>query len=149
MYGYNPLESDDQHFWVYTWLQTALSLSTTITSLQHITPNEWVSYGLTWKTDKSTTLATLPLGYNEWLPRSAWEWYTVYHNDTPLHLRGIVCMNLCSCEIHNIPLHIGDQIEIIGSDKNKNNTIWQLAHLTKAIPYKILTGLDNGLKRVM
>ncbi len=149
MYGYNPLQSDDKYFWVYTWLQPALSLSTTITSLQHITPDEWVSYGLTWKTDKPTTLATLPLWYNEWLPRDAGNWYTVYHNNTPLHLRGIICMNLCSCEINNLSLRIWDQIEIIGSDKNKNNTIEILSTINNTIPYITLTNLNSSLRRVI
>ena len=149
MYGYNPLQSDDQYFWVYTWLQPALSLSTTIISIQHINPGEWVSYGLTWKTDKATILATLPIWYNEWLPRSAWDWYTVYHHSTALYLRGIICMNLCSCEIDNLPLHIGDQIEIIGSDKNKNNTIEVLSRINNTIPYITLTNLNSSIRRVL
>jgi len=149
MYWYNPLEPDDEYYSSYTWLQPALCLTSTITSLQHLQASEWASYGLTWMTDKSTTLATLPLGYNEWLPRLAGEWYTVYHGDHALSLRGRICMNLCSCEIGELPLHIGDQIEIIWWDKSKNNTIWHLARLTQTIPYTILTGLNSGLKRVM
>lgn len=149
MYWYNPLEPDDIQYSSYTWLQPALRLTTTITSLQHLQPSEWASYGLIWKTDKLTTLATLPLWYNEWLPRLADQWYTVYHKNNELPLRGRICMNLCSCDIEDLPLHIGDQIEVIWWDKTKNNTIWHLANLTQTIPYVILTGLDNGLKRII
>jgi alanine racemase len=151
MYGYNPLESDDQYFWVYTWLQPALCLTSTITSLQHLQAGEWASYGLTWKTKHPTTLATLPLWYNEWLPRSAWEWYTVYHHSTPLYLRGTICMNLCSCEIGDLSVHIGDQIEIIGSDKNKNknNTIESLSKINNTIPYITLTSLNSSIRRII
>ncbi len=149
MYGYNPLEPDDEYYSSYTWLQPALRLTSTITSLQHLQPREWASYGLTWKTDNPTTLATLPIGYNEWLPRLAGEWYSVYHEDHALPLRGRICMNLCSCDIGDLPVHIGDQIEIIWRDESKKNTIWHLAHLTQTIPYTILTGLNSGLKRVI
>lgn len=149
MYGYNPLEPHDIQYSSYTWLQPALRLTSTITSLQHLHTGEWASYGLTWKTKTPTTLATLPLGYNEWLPRLAGEWYTVYHETHEFPLRGRICMNLCSCDIGDLPLHIGDQIEIIWWNKSKNNTIWHLARLTQTIPYTILTGLDSGLKRVI
>lgn len=149
MYGYNPLDPNDTHYSTYTWLQPALHLTSTITSLQHLKAGEWASYGLTWTTNKHTTLATLPIGYNEWIPRLAGEWYTVYHEDQELPLCGRICMNLCSCEINTLPLIIGDQIEIIGSDINKKNTIYNLAQLTQTIPYTILTGLNSGLKRVI
>lgn len=149
MYGYNPLEPDDPHYSSYTWLQPALRLTSTITSLQYLQAGEWASYGLTWKTEKPTIITTLPLGYNEWIPRLAGEWYSVYHETHELPLRGRICMNLCSCDIGDLPLHIGDQIEIIWWDESKNNTIWHLARLTNTIPYTILTGLDSGLKRVI
>ncbi len=149
MYGYNPLETDDEYYSSYTWLQPALRLTSTITSLQYLQAGEWASYGLTWTTDRPTTLATLPIGYNESLPRLAGTWYTVYHQDHALPLRGRICMNLCSCDINDLPLHIGDQIEIIWWDESKENTIWHLSRLTQTIPYTILTGLNSGLKRVI
>lgn len=149
MYGYNPLESDDQYFWVYTWLQPALRLTSTITSLQHLQAGEWASYGLAWTTDKSTTLATLPIGYNESLPRLAGDWYTVYYEEYELPLRGRICMNLCSCDIGNLPLQIGNQIEIIWRDKNKKNTITQLNKIYNTIPYVTLTSLNSSIKRII
>jgi alanine racemase len=149
MYGYNPLESDDQYFWVYTWLQPALRLTSTITSLQHLQAGEWASYGLAWTTDKSTILATLPIWYNESLPRLAGDWYTVYYEKYELPLRGRICMNLCSCEIADLPLHIGDQIEIIWWDESKNNTVEVLSTMNNTIPYVILTSLNSSIRRII
>jgi alanine racemase len=149
MYGYNPLEPDDEYYSSYIWLQPALRLTSTITSLQQIQTGEWASYGLTWTTDKPTTLATLPIGYNESLPRLAGEWYTVYHEDHALPLRGRICMNLCSCDIGDLPLHIGDQIEIIWWDESKKNTILELNKIYNTIPYVTLTSLNSSIKRVI
>ena len=149
MYGYNPLETDDAHYSSYTWLQPALRLTSTITSLQHLQPGEWASYGLNRKTEKPATLATLPIWYNESLPRLAGEWYTVYHKNNELPLRGRICMNLCSCDIGDLPLHIGDQIEIIWWDETKNNTITQLNTIHNTIPYVTLTSLNSSIKRII
>lgn len=149
MYGYNPLEPDDEYYSSYTWLQPALRLTSTITSLQHLQVGEWVSYGLTWSTDKPTTLATLPIWYNESLPRLAGEWYKVYHGDYALPLRGRICMNLCSCDIGDLPLHIGDQIEIIWWDKDKKNSILELNTIYNTIPYVTLTSLNSSIKRII
>lgn len=149
MYGYNPLGSDDPCYSSYTWLQPALRLTSTITSLQRLDPWAWASYGLTWMTEKSTILATLPIGYNEWLPRRAGTWYHIYYQDIPLPLRGTICMNLCSCEISTLPVQIGDQVEIIWRDNSKDNTITTLSKILATIPYTILTGLNSSLKRVI
>jgi alanine racemase len=149
IYGYNPLEPNDEYYSSYIWLQPALRLTSTITSLQYLHTGEWVSYGLIWKTKKPTTLATLPLGYNEWLPRLAGEWYTVYHKDQEFPLRGRICMNLCSCDIGNLPLHIGDQIEVIWWDQNQKNTIWELNTINNTISYVTLTSLNSSIRRIV
>lgn len=149
MYGYNPLKTWDPHYDNYTSLQPALHITSTITAIQQLKKWDWISYGLSWKTPKETTTATLPFWYNEWLPRSAGEWFEVYYNNTPLPIRGKVCMNLSCCEIWDKKIHIGDTIEIIWRDDKKNNTIWQLSQTTQTIPYTILTWLDNWLKRVI
>jgi alanine racemase len=149
MYGYNPLEPDDIYYSSYTWLQPALRLTSTITSLQHLQAGEWASYGLTWITNKPTILATLPIGYNEGLSRLAGEWYTVYYKEQELPLRGRICMNLCSFDIGNLPIQIGNQIEIIWRDENRKNTITQLNKIYNTIPYVTLTSLNSSIKRIV
>ncbi len=149
MYGYNPLDSWDPCYKQYATLKPALRLISTITAIQHLKPWDGVNYGLSWTTDQETTLATLPIGYNEWLPRWSWNWYHVYSHNHKFPLRGKVCMNLSSIEIKDYPSSIGEKIEIIWWNKNKKNTIQALATINTTIPYTILTRLNSKLKRVI
>lgn len=149
LYGYNPLEIDDPCYTAYERLQPALRLQSTVIATQILQPGEGVNYGLQWIADQETTLTTLPLGYNEWLPRLAGQWYEVYHNTTPLPIRGRVCMNLSSCDTTHHHIQRGDSIEVIWRDNNKKNTIWQLSIISQTIPYVILTWLDKSIRRVI
>ncbi|AKH32585.1 Alanine racemase [candidate division SR1 bacterium Aalborg_AAW-1] len=149
LYGYNPLESGDKYHKHYIDLKPALRLTSTITALQHIKQGDGVSYGMKWISNKETLTATLPFGYNEGLPRSSGSGYQVYHHNNSLPLVGTVCMNLSIIDTERRDIHIGDQIEIIGWDKNKKNTIQELANINKTIPYTMLTGLEKGLKRII
>ncbi len=149
LYGYNPLQADGSYYSTYKNLKPALRLTTTITALQHLEPGDWVSYGLDRTTKKPTTLATLPLWYNEWLPRFSGDWYQVYKDNHPFPIRGKVCMNLCSIEIGKQKISIWDTIEVIWYDEEKTNMIEILAEINHTIPYTILTGLDKNIKRVI
>lgn len=149
IYGYNPLEKNDPQYHKYHDLQPALRLTSTVTALQHLEPEEWVSYGLTWNTKKKTTIATLPIGYHEWLPRKAGEWYIVYKDNHWFPIRGRVCMNLSCIEIGKKTIKIGDSVEIIGRDKKKKNTIEELNTINKAISYTNLISLHSNIKRII
>ena len=149
LYGYNPLQEKDSFYGTYTDLKPALRLISTVTALQRLTAGEGVNYGLDRKTNTTTTLATLPIWYNEWIPRWAWIWYVVYKDNLSFSLRGKVCMNLCSIQVGEIDIDIGDSIEIIGRDMNKKNTIQQLCKINDSISYVSLTNLDPFMKRII
>ena len=149
MYWYNPLEANDKYYSAYKWLQAALRITSTITALQYLKIGQWVSYGLTWIAKKPTTIATLPIWYNEGLPRLAGQWYTIYSNNNPLPLCGHICMNLCCCDIGDLALKVWEQIEIIWWDENKRNTILELSKIYKTIPYVILTNFNSSIKRII
>ena len=149
LYGYNPLESGDKYHRHYIDLKPALRLTSTITALQHIKQWDGVSYGMKWISNKETLTATLPFGYNEWLPRSSWSWYQVYHHNNSLPLVGTVCMNLSIIDTEQLDIQIGNQVEIIWWDSNKKNTVQELATIAHTIPYTILTWLDKWLKRII
>ena len=58
-------------------------------------------------------------------------------------------MNLCSIQVGEIDIDIGDSIEIIGRDMNKKNTIQQLCKINDSISYVSLTNLDPFMKRII
>lgn len=149
LYGYSPLEQEDNYHKTYYNLKPALRVLSTITALQSLNKNESVSYGLKRSSSQETISAALPFWYYEWLPRSSGSGFHVYAKDQALPIIGTVCMNLSLIDTLNTASQIGDMIEIIGWDTNKDNTIQQLAKINQTIPYTILTGLERSLKRII
>ncbi|USN55235.1 MAG: hypothetical protein H6765_01150 [Candidatus Peribacteria bacterium] len=58
-------------------------------------------------------------------------------------------MNLCSCGTMQLPMQIGDRIEVIGDNHLAPNSIVQLAKQSGTIPYEILVKLQGKTKRVI
>lgn len=65
LYGYNPLDENDEMYSKGTPLQPALSLTSSVVSLQDIEQGEMVGYNFTYMTPTDTRIATAAFGYYE------------------------------------------------------------------------------------
>ena len=149
-YGYNPLTSQDVLYDTYSWLQPALSIRSTVTAIQHITPWELVSYSGSFVAKHYTTIATIPFWYQEWLMRRLSNQWLVKHIRTwkLLPLVGNICMNLCCLDTLDIDVQLWDQIEIISATSHSGeNTIDEFARRVGTISYEVLTGIDQSIRR--
>ncbi|GHW02681.1 alanine racemase [candidate division SR1 bacterium] len=154
MYGYNPLNPADKKFDIGANLTPILSLSSTVVSLQKIDNNQGVGYSQQRKksdndpenTEKFMTIATIPFGYFEGLPRILREKISFRRNGKECQQIGSICMNLCSF-IGEPEMLIGDKIWIVESDKNSVCSIQNLSDKAETIPYEILVGLERGIRR--
>lgn len=149
LYGYNPLHHEDPHFHVLTPLQWALRAYTTIVALQQLQTWDIVSYWWNYVAAEDQTTATVPFGYFEGLPRAvSWTWQ-FKRKEHYIPQLGRICMNLCSCGTMQLPMQIGDRIEVIGDNHLAPNSIVQLAKQSGTIPYEILVKLQGKTKRVI
>lgn len=137
LYGYSPLQESDNK------LKTALSIQSSIVSIHHISKNEWISYNHKRIANEDTTVASIPFGYAEWLPRSASNKIFFQHNKNYVPQIWTICMNLSSLEIEE--WSIWDRVEIIGLEWE--NTIQKLSENSDKIIYEILVWLDRGIRR--
>ena len=133
---------------ILKWLKPALSLTSSIISLQKLSPEDWVSYNHKWTTKEECWSATIPFWYYEWWLRNlAWK-LVYYYQWAPVNQIGTICMNL-SCCIANGNMKIWDKIELIGNDNKKENSIISIAEKANTIPYEILIRLDRGIRRTI
>ena len=143
LYGYHPFEDEQD-----SWLQPALSLFSTIVSVQILKAGEWVSYNQRRKAEKNCRIATIPFGYYEgWLRNLSWKLKYFYQGKLFPQL-GTICMNLSSC-LANEEMKIGDRIELISVQKDAWNSIEQIAQLAETIPYEVLIRLEKGIRRIV
>jgi len=148
-YWYNWLDKNDELYNKLSDLKNTLWVYSKITSIQEIIPWEWVSYNLTYKTNKKTKIATIPFWYYEWLNRFLSNNFEVKINWKYYQIAWRICMNYISVDIWNDDIKLFDEVEIISHNKDDKNSIWNIAKLSKTINYEILVKLNNEIKRVV
>jgi alanine racemase len=126
-------------------LETVGTLKTTISQIKHIKASDTVGYGRKGKLNKDTTLATIAIGYADGFDRRLSNGVgKVWVNGGLAPVVGNVCMDMTMIDITGIKAKEGDEVIIFG----KENPISELAISMSTIPYEILTGVGERVKRV-
>lgn len=129
-----------------SWLQPVATLKTTIAQLKHLKAGETVSYNRRGVITRDSVIATVRIGYADGYSRK------LGYGTGKMHVRGhdapvigTVCMDMTMIDVTDIPgVQEGDEVIIFG----KEITVQQLAAWAGTIPYEIMTGISQRVKRV-
>lgn len=127
-------------------LMPVTTLRSTIAQLKTLQPGESVSYNRKGKVEKASRIATIRLGYADGYPRSLGNGKgKVLVNGQLAPIIGTVCMDMFMADVTGISgISQGDEVIIFGKDL----PVTQLAEWANTIPYEILTGISQRVKRV-
>lgn len=126
-------------------LQTVGTLKTIILQIKEIPAGDSVGYSRRFMASHTTTIATLPIGYADGIPR-AWGngkgFVTISgHKATII---GSICMDMLMVDITGIDCREGDTAIIFGDSPS----VVEMAQALGTIPYEILTSISQRVKRV-
>ncbi len=125
-------------------LKPALTWKTKIIQIKQLPAGTFISYGLTYKTKKKTTIAVLPVGYWDGYDRRLSNCGEVLIHNQRCPIRGRVCMNLIMVDItHLNNTRVGDTVILLG----KEIIIEELANKIGTIAYEIMTRINPLLPR--
>ncbi len=146
LYGYYP--SPDMRRAVS--LRPALSLVSAVTRVQHVPPGTGVGYGHEFRCARASTVALVPIGYGDGLPRRLGsERGSVLVRGIPAPICGRVSMDQITIDVTDIPgVQIGDQAVLIGSQNGASQSADDLGAQADTISHEILTGLMPRVPRV-
>lgn len=147
LYGYNPLQENDDAYTKWLILKPALRICSTIVSLQDIEEDEGVGYNFTYTAPGETRIATVPFGYYEGLPRVLSNNRQIKRKDVYLPVVGTISMNLCSVNAAGYDVAIGDSVEIISTTASALNTLMHASKLSGIISYELLVKFASNVKR--
>ncbi len=122
------------------------TLKTTISQIKHLKKGDTVGYGRIGKVGKNTTIATVAIGYADGLSRrlSAGNGKMLVRGKL-VPIIGNVCMDMTMLDITAIPdAAEGDEVIVFG----EKPSIADVAKTADTIPYEILTGISQRVKRV-
>lgn len=127
-------------------LKPVSSLRTTIAQIRNVPAGEGVSYGHKGVGEKDRRIATVCIGYADGYPRA------LGHGKAYMLVRGkkaftvgTVCMDMCMLDVTHIPsVKEGDEVLVFGPELSPA----LLADWAGTIPYEILTGISQRVKRI-
>ncbi len=108
-----------------------------------------ISYGREYFTKERTTIATVPVGYGDGYGRRLTHKAEVLVHGRRFPVVGTICMDQIMVDLGmKSEIHVGDEVTLLGTDRNESISVWDVADNIGTIPYEIFTGIATRVPRV-
>lgn len=129
-------------------VENSMYVKSKLISVKNIKKGEKVSYCGTFKANKNMRIGIISFGYADGLPRALSNKGYVLINGKKAYIIGNITMDMTIVNLDGIDANVGDEVVIIGKQKNEEITFSDIANLTNTIPYEIMCGISKRVKRV-
>lgn len=130
-------------------VKPALTLKAKVAHVKELHKDMYISYGKTFKTNKKTIIATLPIGYGDGYPRALSENAKVIVNGKFASILGRICMDQCMIDVTDIEnVKTGDEVIILGGEGDLKFNADDIAEALGTINYEILCRIKSRIPRV-
>jgi alanine racemase len=143
LYGLDPMAGDPAAY----GLRPAMSLRATVALAKRVPAGAGVSYGHTYFTEKETTLALVPVGYADGVPRAAGNRAPVLAAGAQRPIAGRVCMDQFVLDVGDDPIAAGDEVVLWGPGDGGEPTAQQWADAADTIHYELVTRVGGRFSR--
>lgn len=126
-------------------LNNVCTLKTTILQMRRVPESETVGYSRRGVLSRDSMIAAIPIGYADGLNRrlGRGRGYCLVNGRRAPYV-GNICMDVAMIDVTDIDCREGDTVEIFGD----NLPVTVLSDTLDTIPYEVLTGISNRVKRV-
>jgi alanine racemase len=126
-------------------LKNVTTLKTTIAQIKKIKAGESIGYSRTGVAAKDSVIATVRIGYADGYPRLLSNGVgKMWLNNAVVPVIGNVCMDMTMLDITGVDAQEGDEVIVFGTAL----PVSEMAASAQSIPYEILTGISQRVKRV-
>ena len=130
-------------------LKPAMTLKSKIVHLKKVLPGFNVSYGCTYQTPKSTTIASIPVGYADGFNRLLSSRGHMLVRGRRAPIVGRVCMDQTMLDVGHIPdVDLEDEVVIFGRQGFESITVDEIAETLNTINYEIVSALTARVPRI-
>ncbi len=142
VYGLSPVPQQGDF-----GLVPAMTLRSALASVKRVRAGEGVSYGHAYTTAQETTLALVPLGYADGIPRHASNVGPVSINGHRFTISGRVCMDQIVIDVGDLPVATTDQAVLFGPGTRGEPRAQDWADAVGTIHYEIVTRIGPRVAR--
>ena len=144
-YGLYPSDEVDKGI---LGLEPIMSWHAKISHIKELEPNREISYGGTFKTDKVTKVATVPVGYADGFPRCLSNKGRVIINGKYAKILGRVCMDQFMVDVSDIECNVNDEVVLFGTQKNAHISLEELSNSADSFNYELPCRIPLRVNRV-
>ncbi|MCU1671519.1 MAG: alanine racemase [Blastococcus sp.] len=143
LYGLDPLGGDPAAY----GLRPAMTVRATVALAKRVPAGVGVSYGHTYFPETETTLALVPVGYADGVPRAAGNRAPVLAGGSQRTIAGRVCMDQFVLDVGDAPVAAGDEVVLWGPGDRGEPTAQQWADAVDTIHYELVTRVGGRFSR--
>jgi alanine racemase len=143
IYGLDPLGGDP----AVHGLRPAMTVQARVMLTKRVPAGVGVSYGHTYSPQQETTLAVVPVGYADGVPRAAGNRAPVLAAGAQRTIAGRVCMDQFVLDVGDAPIAAGDRVVLWGPGADGEPTAQQWADAVDTIHYELVARIGGRFVR--
>jgi alanine racemase len=128
-------------------LRPALTLKSAVTMVKRLPAGERISYGHRYGLERDSTVATVPVGYEDGYPRLLSNRAEVLIRGRRHRVAGTVTMDQIMVDCGDDEVAAGDEVVLLGAQGEDRITAEELAEHVGTIGYEIVTALSERVPR--
>lgn len=131
-------------------LRPAMTLKARITLVKSVPKGTYLSYGSTYKTERESVIATVPIGYADGYMRNLSNRAYMLIGGQKVPVRGRVCMDQCMADITDLMTSVkaGDEAVIFGCQNGTEISADELARTAGTINYELVCVIGKRVPRI-
>lgn len=143
-YGYYPSETVKRPFNI----RPVMSFKTEVVAFTHVNKGETVGYSATFKAERDTLLAVLPVGYGDGYKRLLSNKGEVLINGKRAPIRGNICMDMTLVDVTDIKdVFVGSEAVLFGKQGDEFITADEIAEKCFTISYEIMLSVTDRVPK--
>jgi alanine racemase len=130
-------------------LRPVMEVKTAVVMLKLLQPGEAISYGCTYRAERETTVALVPVGYADGLRRRLSNAGHMLVGGRRVPVIGRVCMDWTMIDVTDVPgVAVGDEVVIIGRQGREVISAEEMAAQLDTISYEVFCAWGRRVPRI-
>jgi alanine racemase len=133
-------------------LRPVMSVLSQIVALRDVAVGDTVGYGATWKAERPSRIATIPIGYADGVSRSLSNRGFALVRGKRAPIVGVISMDMLMLDVTDVPgANVSDEAVLLGTQRGALGTdeitATEIAQQTGTIAWEVLTNISRRVPR--
>ncbi len=133
-------------------LRPVMQVRTELSAVREIAAGQSVGYGATWTAQRTSRIATIPMGYADGLARALSNRAELLVRGKRVPVAGVISMDMTMLDVTEIPdVRVGDECVVLGTQKGPlgqdSISAEEIASRLGTIPWEVLTDISRRVPR--